>query len=87
MKGGTQNRLENIMRRMEMCHNLFTLCLTGAAFFFLLTVIVFIRLDIRDTFFFLSGIQAKKEIRKSESKQDTDKYNIYTDKLVQNKEV
>ena len=58
--------MENIAGKIEWYHNLYLACLSGAAVFLALSVILFIRLDIRGVIGFFTGRQAERGIRELE---------------------
>lgn len=58
--------MENIAGKIEWYHNLYLACLSGASVFLALSVILFIRLDIRGVIGFFTGRQAERGIRELE---------------------
>jgi len=58
--------MEEIAGRIELYHRLSLLCLIGMVLFLGLSLLLFVRLDIRNTLLFFTGIRAKREIRRQE---------------------
>lgn len=56
--------MENISEQISLFHNLHLACLAGMIFFLLISVILFIRLNIWNVIGFYTGWQARHEIRK-----------------------
>ena len=58
--------MEQIWGELDFYHRLFVLCLAGAAVLLTASIVLFIRLDIRNALGFLSGYRERQEIRKIE---------------------
>lgn len=58
--------MENLSGRLTLFHNLYLGCLIGMFICLVIAVILFFRLDIRNVIAFLTGHEAKREIRNIE---------------------
>lgn len=58
--------MENIAGRILFFHNLYRACMAGTVFFLIVSVILFVRLNIREAIGLFTGWQAKHEVRKLE---------------------
>jgi hypothetical protein len=57
---------------VDLFHNLYLGCLAGAGVYLFISIILFLRFDIRGAFGVLTGHRAKKEIRRLEKKDSND---------------
>jgi len=58
--------MEHITERIELYHLLFLICLIGMFLFLLVSVILFIRLDMKNVILYFTGTKAQKEIQELE---------------------
>ena len=68
--------MENIASRITLFHNLYFVCLVGAILCLLISIVLFMKLDIRNVIGFFTGNQAKREIQRIQQNTFEQKPNI-----------
>lgn len=56
--------MDSTIARMSLYHNLYLACLVATVLFLIISIVLFICLNIKETIGFLSGNQAKREIQR-----------------------
>lgn len=65
--------MNHVMNRIALYHNLYFLCLMTAGIFVCVSIVIFIRMDIKNSISFLSGKREKKEIQQLRIKSTNEK--------------
>lgn len=58
--------MDNIISRITLYHNLYLACIGATVVFLCISIVLFIRLNIKEVIGFLTGSQAKREIQYSD---------------------
>ena len=59
--------MDNIISRITLYHNLYLACIGATVVFLCISIVLFIRLNIKEVIGFLTGSQAKREIQRLET--------------------
>lgn len=65
--------MDNIIDRISLYHNLYLACVVATVLFLIISIVLFVRLNIKEAIGVLSGNQAKKEIQRLKTEGVTGK--------------